>query len=224
MQTQSLEARNNSAGFSLIELVIAMTITLAIMAAASTMLAQSFNIRQREDDRTDSIADVQRAINIMSREISVGGYGFDSASNGIVANDSDGSTLRIRANLNRFTNEANKYTIADAGEDLKYQVIQSGGRSFLVRYDRYAAANNQKTVLANRIDSLQITYLDANNAVINVAANPALVVNAMTVRLTVSVGLDASGTPGSPGYQPATTVQLVSDVTLRNKTETLKTY
>jgi len=32
------------------------------------------------------------------------------------------------------------------------------------------------------------------------------------------------GTKGSPGYQPATTIDLSSDVTFRNKTQNLATY
>ena len=56
-------------GFSLIELIIAMTVTIVIAGIASSLLAQSFRLRAREDIRSDAVADAQRALNIVSREI-----------------------------------------------------------------------------------------------------------------------------------------------------------
>ena len=70
MQTRRSQ---NEAGFSLIELVIAMTITITVMGLASSILAGAFKIRSREDRKSDAIADVQRALNIMTREISNSG-------------------------------------------------------------------------------------------------------------------------------------------------------
>ena len=214
--------KNGEAGFSLIELLIAMTITIVITGIASTLLATSFNIRTRENARTDSIADVQRALNIMSREISIGGYGFDPASNGLVSGDCDNFTLRVRSNLNRYS--GNSTTIESSGEDIKYLIDRTNGQNYLVRYDRFAPAGNQTTVLANRVDNLNIIYWSPTNTPLNVTADPTQVANAVGVRITVSVDLTAVGAPGSPGYQPATTLQLSSDVALRNKSENLITY
>ncbi len=53
------------AGFSLIELMFAMAITLIVLGMASALLGRSFNVRTRENLRTDALADVQRALNIM---------------------------------------------------------------------------------------------------------------------------------------------------------------
>lgn len=210
-------------GFSLLELLIGMTVTLVIMGIASTLLATSFNVRNREHSRTDSIADVQRALNIMSREIAIGGYGFDSANNGLVVGDCDGSTIRVRSNLNRYSEGST--TIESSGEDIKYLVDSTNDQYFLVRHDRLAAVGtNQSTVLANRIDTLEIIYWSAANTPLDVVADPSQVANAVGVRITVSANLTAVGSPGAPGYQPATTVQLTSDVALRNKSQNLATY
>ncbi|HEY5444379.1 MAG TPA: prepilin-type N-terminal cleavage/methylation domain-containing protein, partial [Pyrinomonadaceae bacterium] len=62
-------------GFSLIELIIAMTVTIVIAGIASSLLAQSFRLRAREDIRSDAVADAQRALNIVSREIANSGFG-----------------------------------------------------------------------------------------------------------------------------------------------------
>ena len=216
------EARNNpEQGFSLIELLIAMVITLIIMGAAATLLATSFKIRTRENARTDSIADVQRGLNIMAREIAIGGYGFEPVSNGLVAGDCDVSSLRVRSNLNRYSTGST--TIESANEDIKYLIDTTNGQNYLVRYDKFATGS-QATVLANRVDSLALVYWGPGNTALDVTADPSQVVNAIAVRITVSVNLLAVGTRGSPGYQPATTVQLSSDVTLRNKSQNLANY
>jgi Tfp pilus assembly protein PilW len=205
------------AGFSLLELIIAMTLTIAVMAGAGKLLATSFNVRTREDSRSDAIADVQRGINIMSREIAVGGYGFDGPNNGLVPADCSATSIRVRANLNRYTDELTKYTIATPGEDVKF-LVAVGQTNFLVRYDKFGVG---ETVLANRVDSLAITYLDASNTAITTMAN---VGDATTVRITVGVNLPAVGRPGTPGYQPGSTVQLTSDVAMRNKKENIDTF
>src|SRR4051794_32768505 len=74
------------AGFSLLELVLAMTVTLVVMGMASALLAGSFNIRARENQKSEAIADVQRALNVITREVANSGFGLTN--NGIVAADS----------------------------------------------------------------------------------------------------------------------------------------
>src|ERR1043165_2735903 len=91
-------------GFSLIELLIAMVITIALMTAAATLLANALRIRSRENQKSDALADTQRALNIMSREIA--NTGFNLSGNGIVTADSGINKIRIRSNLNRYDYDA----------------------------------------------------------------------------------------------------------------------
>ena len=213
----------NDRGFTLFELIIAMTITIVILGIASTLLATSFHVRTREQARTDSIADVQRAINIMSRELAIGGFGFDSSSNGLVVGDCNDSTIRVRSNLNRYS--GNSGTIESSGEDVKYLVDATEDQNYLVRYDRFGSVGiSQKTVLANKINRLELVYCGPTNARLDVAADPSQVANAVGVRISVSVDLPEVGKSGSAGFQPATTIQLTSDVAFRNKSENLATY
>ncbi len=218
MQT-TLYRRQSHAGFSLIELMIAMTVTLVIAGASATLLAQAFRMRSREDRRSDAIADAQRALNIVSREIANSGFGL--VDNGIVPGDTNNQTIRIRANLNAYRLETFNHEVNDPDEDIKYQMYndEAENRHYLVRLDAVVAQTDRAkatTVLANRLDSFNLKYFDTNGAEIDVATTPALVANAWKVRLTVGVNLPADGTPGSPGYQPPATIQLVSDVALRN--------
>ena len=92
--------KNLNSGFSLLELLIAMAITMTLMTAAATLLAGSVRMRSRENQKSDALADTQRALNIMSREIA--NSGFNLTNNGIVPADSGLNSIRVRANLNKF--------------------------------------------------------------------------------------------------------------------------
>ena len=77
----SLNMKARSDGFSLLELIIAMAITMTLMTAAATLLANALRVRTRENQKSDALADTQRALNIMSREIA--NSGFYLTTNGI---------------------------------------------------------------------------------------------------------------------------------------------
>jgi len=190
----------DEAGFSLLELMIAMTMTLLLMTAASSLLTSSVGTRARENRRSDALADAQRAVNIMSREIANSGFGL--VDNGIVTTDSNASKIRIRANVNN-TN----LTISDQDEDVTY-VYQAAPVASIVRYD---AATNSTTVLANNIIAFTLTYKDAASNV--VAAS-------IAERITIDVRVEV----GAPAGQPPTQVRLMSDVALRNAPEVLNRY
>jgi Tfp pilus assembly protein PilW len=208
------------AGFSLVELVMAMTITLALLGLTSGFLASSFNVRARENQKTDALADAQRAMNIMSREIANTGFGL--ANNGIVAADSTETTIRVRANLNAFDGQTSSNSISDRNEDVKYSLYTTGAESYIVRLD--IGTQNQTTVLANRVDALRIRYypekvsytLGSNCDISTTSSEVTQKSDTKYIIISVCVELTARGTPGSPGYQPASRVQLVSDVYLRN--------
>src|SRR6185295_4795809 len=115
----SLNNKNTSGGFSLLELLIAMVITMALMTAATTLLASALRVRSRENQKSDALADTQRALNIMSREIA--NSGFNLTNNGIVAADSGLNEIRVRSNLNKFdygvlVSPASRANVQDANE------------------------------------------------------------------------------------------------------------
>lgn len=216
-----------SGGFSLIELLIAMAITMALMTAAATLLANALRVRSRENQKSDALADVQRALNIMSREIA--NSGFNLSNNGIVVADSNRNQLRVRANLNRFMVDdgtitaTSRETAQDPLEDITYSLNLAEKTKYLARHDLYGTGS---TVLANRIDSMNIYYFDqkvtytaapGDDEITNLSA---LEVDDKTkatyIVIAVSVTLDQVGTPGSVGYQPSYSVLLCSDVALRN--------
>ncbi len=232
----------NQAGFSLFELIIAMAITLTIMTLSCGLLAAGFRMRSREDRKSDAIADVQRALNIMTREISNSGLKLPSglpaiASNGIVTSDSDTDELRIVSNLNGMPDTANAFVedtdVTDADEDVKFLMYVDAdlGQRYIVRYEKNGS--NQTTVLANRIDSLVFRYYDEKvtydttvvdgvcdiTNVRNAAGSTESEVSpsaAKFIVIAVGVTLPAVGTANTEGYQPPSQMQLTSDVVLRN--------
>lgn len=223
----------NERGFSLIELIIAFTITIIVAGAAFTLLAQSMTMRTRANEKSDAIADAQRALNMMSREIA--NSGFNLSDNGLVAGDcvtdSNGnSTVRVRANLNKFdstVSSAARTSVGvvdeDAGEDVKYYLYPTQNTNLLARYDAYDGVGGNATVLANRLDSLRVhyfaqkvTYSTAGCDITGASAAEVGAASAQYLVIATCVQQPAVGAPGSPGYQPATNVLLVSDVALRN--------
>jgi prepilin-type N-terminal cleavage/methylation domain-containing protein len=217
--------KTGSSGFSLLELIIAMAITLTLMAAASTLMANALRIRSRENQKSDALADTQRALNIMSREIA--DSGFNLTNNGIVAADSNVNKIRVRSNLNRYdydplVSDASRANVQDSGEDITYFINVADNTNYLARHDLYG---NGSTVLANRIDTLNIHYFaqkvtytapPAGSDITNASAAEVSPASAKYIVIAISVTLDAVGTPGESGYQPPYSVLLCSDVTLRN--------
>ncbi|HEV2915621.1 MAG TPA: prepilin-type N-terminal cleavage/methylation domain-containing protein [Pyrinomonadaceae bacterium] len=200
---KEIEMRTNEraeAGFSLLEMLIAMTITLLMMTAASSLLTSSVGTRARENKRSDALADAQRAVTIMSREIANSGFGLTD--NGIVTTDATASKIRIRANVNN-TN----LTISDQDEDVTY-IYQAAPVASIVRFDK---ATGTTTVLANNISAFNIIYQDASSVV---------VAPALAERITIDVTVEV----GAPAGQPPQRVRLMSDVALRNAPEVLQRY
>ncbi|HEX8147501.1 MAG TPA: prepilin-type N-terminal cleavage/methylation domain-containing protein [Pyrinomonadaceae bacterium] len=207
--------RRGEAGFSLIELMVALGVTLVIMAVASRMLAMTMAVRQRENQRSEAIADTQRALQAMTREISNAGLGMSN--NGLVDADSGDLAIRVRTNLNAFcgtTEAACDEDTDDAGEDVVFVVLNNttggGGdnQRLITRQDRNS--DNSVSALANRVDDLGFTYVKADGTTTATASE------ARSVKITVAVTLPPVGSEGQPGYQPASRTQLTSEAVLRN--------
>jgi Tfp pilus assembly protein PilW len=213
--------RRGEAGFSLIELMIAMGVTMVVTVLASSLIAGSLRTRTRENQRSEALADSQRALYVMSREVANSGFGLEN--NGLVAADSTSSSIRVRANLNAFDGQTSSGSVTDSDEDVKYMLYANGTQSYIVRLDVNTGART--TILANRVDALAIRYYAARvtytqaDCDINVTDGSTEVAqksDAKFVVIALCVQLPAVGAPGGTGYQPASRVQLVSDVSLRN--------
>jgi prepilin-type N-terminal cleavage/methylation domain-containing protein len=196
-------------GFSLIELMIAMAITLILMGLATTLFAGALGIRSRESRKTDALTSARAALSAISREISNSGYGLTN--NGIVTADSSAQKIHFRANL--FNDD---YTTDSVGEDVTY-FFDTATQS-IVRYDPNTTPTT--SVIVNRISDVKFSYYDY----VGGSSTPSAELTTPTsntgrVMITVTVKLEE--VVGQPKNQSVT---FTSDVTLRNSTYMLNQY
>jgi prepilin-type N-terminal cleavage/methylation domain-containing protein len=207
---------NQQKGFSLIEMLLALTLTLFIVTLAFTLLAQSLNRKIHDEAQVSALADANQALSRISQEISNAGFGLKT--NGLVTSDCTEEKIRIRANLNALMKQTTSGTVIDEGEDVIFQLVTNlNGGSALIRTD---VNTGQAAVVASMIDNKDISgdgdgdgltfnYLDA-------AGNEVSPENAVKVEVIVRITLPQVGQPDSPGYQPEVTKELSSSVVLRN--------
>lgn len=217
------------AGFSVMELLVALTVMIFITGAATTLLVSAFNVRGREDQRSEGTADARRALNIISREVASAGYqlppGLTYAApggnkfvpaNGLIAEDCDATSITFVTNTDAqgefnppsgVSADPPSHAIAGADEAIKFQFVQDDGNNFLVRKD---LLTGDSLVLANRIDGVQFDFLDSTGAV------AATIPQATSINIRIWVTLNPMGQPGSAGYQAPSQVTLTSRVALRN--------
>ena len=196
----NISRRYGLRGFSLIELLIAMTISLVILGAAVTVFWRALSTRARESSRTDAITSAQAALNIMSREIGNAGYGLDS--NGVVL-DSTSTVLHIRSNIDNSNR-----TTSEPGEDIVFYLDGTGADRSVVRHDNNT---NETSGIINRISSVTFDYVNYVNPPDTLPVGPSPATGKITITLTVEL-------PNVQGQPSGRTVTVKSDVTLRNST------
>jgi len=194
----------SQAGFSLIELIVSMVLTLIILGIAVATFSGALGSRERESSKTDALTSAQAALNIMSREIGNSGYGLNY--NGI-GGDSTDKLLHCRANL---TN--NNMTTSDPGEDVVFYLEGSGANKSVVRYDNNTGVASG---IINRVSDVTFKYnQNAGDPNSNTSSSS-------TARVRIALTVFLADARGQPTNQ---TVVLTSDVTLRNSPYMLGQY
>ncbi|MFL6374650.1 MAG: type II secretion system protein J [Pyrinomonadaceae bacterium] len=212
------------AGFSLLEMMIAMTIMLILMGIVTSLLSRSLGVRARESQRTDALTSAEAALNVMSREIANSGFGIYTgtnsrlASNGLVTGDSNASQIHFRANITNngpVNTTQSVLTTDDPGEDVTY--FFDPNTSSIVRFD--PNDNPQTSVVVNRISSVTYTYFDYVGTASTGVQTATPTANTGRIRINVLVQLDPI--QGQPNPND---VQFTSEVTLRNSAYMLNQY
>jgi prepilin-type N-terminal cleavage/methylation domain-containing protein len=202
-------------GFSLIELIIAMTIMLAVLAAAFSLFGRSLSTRQRESSRTDALTAAQAALNVISREIANSGYGL--VGNGIVSGDSNLQQLHI------FSNVVNTNSVlTDPGENITY--FYEPSTQSILRYDanQDGPGVGVTSIIINRVSSIEFEYFNYAGAnPVPVQVNPPTGSKLTTGRIRVKVTVTMERIVGQVNPYD---VVLTSDVTLRNSDYMLQQY
>jgi prepilin-type N-terminal cleavage/methylation domain-containing protein len=200
--------KSNERGFSLLELIIAMTVTLVLLGIVSTLFTAAVGTRSRQSRRTDALTSAQAALNVMSREISNSGYGLTN--NGMIPIDSNAQRLHFRSNFINTDSTTNS-----PGEDVTY-FYDSTAQS-IVRYDPNDSP--QTSIIVNRISNISLTYYDYDAESSNPTENTSP--SSATGRIRINVTVRLEDVAGQPANQ---TVTFTSDVTLRNSDYMLFQY
>jgi prepilin-type N-terminal cleavage/methylation domain-containing protein len=204
MQTEE----HNQSGHTLVELLLAMVISLIILSAAVAVFSGALSSRQRELSRTDAITSAQAALNIMSREIGNSGYGL-AATNGLVLADCGLNSLRFRANtVNSVaaSNSTSASLTSDAGEDVVF--LYDSESLSVVRFDRNTGITSG---VINQVSDVDFEYYDYN--IDGTVTGPSSTPTANTSRVTVTLDVFLRDVQGQPSGRVET---VKSDITLRN--------
>jgi len=211
---RNIKAKKEAAGFSIAELLIAMTIMLVVLSLAASLFSASFSKRNRESSRTDALTSAQAALNVISREIANSGYGLTG--NGIVLGaDSNNRKLHFLSNVKN----TNGIT-TDPTENITY--FYDSTTESILRYDANANGVNvgETSIIINRISQLDFLYFDYAGSV-STTPPPSLTPTANTARVRVTVTVSLENVRGQTDNQK---VILSSDVTLRNSNYMLQQY
>lgn len=216
MENHEIEKSKRVGGFSLIELIIALAITLFIVSICLVLLAESLHQKVREDSLVSALADGNQGLKSINLDLINAGMSLNG--NGIVAANSGKNFIRIRSNLNAFLKQTTSNAVTDDSEDVVYMTVAGEkGKCVLAKLDVNSGTSN---ILATEIDNtdidndgagdgLKFSYLDADG-------NEVTAANAAQVRVTLRIILPQLGTPNSPGYKPKTILPLSSKIFLRN--------
>lgn len=204
MKERSSE-NNKKAGFTLIELIVAMALTLIILGVAVAVFSTALGSRAREASRTDAITSAQAALNIMSREIGNSGYGLTT--NGIVLLDSGANRLHFRTNIDNTDLET-----TDPGEDVTFYCDScgqcvDGQAGSVLRHDSNTGVTSG---IINRVSRVDFTYYNYTGTSAPVASTSSA---ANTGRVNIKLTICLPTARNQPAGQ---TVVVSSDVTLRN--------
>jgi type II secretory pathway pseudopilin PulG len=201
-----------AAGFSILELLIAMTVMLIVLGLVTTLLSKSLGTRQRESSRTDALTSAQAALNVISREISNAGYGLTD--NGVVFADSNQQRFHFLANTTNTNN-----VLTDPGENVTYYFDPSS--LSILRYDANGggAGVPQTSIIINRISNVNFLYFDYTGS--NSAPTSSFTPTFRTGRVRVTITVSLENVQEQAKDQ---SVVLISDVTLRNSDYMLQNY
>jgi type IV pilus assembly protein PilW len=185
-------------GFTLVELLVSMTISLAVLAA----IAGTFTVQTRQNSAEEQLGQMQQnvrgALDLMVREIQMAGYKPAGGTfNGIQT--STGTTLRINLDL-----DSSGVATDAATDDISYTF--NSGTGVITR-----TLNNggSSATLADNITAFSFAYLDANGA--STTTNTA--VRRITINITAQT---AKPDPSYPSNGGKRTYQIAADVTPPN--------
>ena len=151
--------KNNQKGFTLIELVVSIALSLIIIMVLITI----FFIQRTAFDHQQHISGLQQniraAMDMMTREIKMAGYdpaGTITGFNGIIY---DTSQIRILADL-----DGSGTTTSNSNEDITYRYYDENDADYPLELKRKTGSGGSFQPFTEDIKAFTFSYLDANGA------------------------------------------------------------
>ena len=197
---------NKERGFTLVELLIAMTIGLIILAALSSTFLMQRKIYDVQEQVVEMVQTARAAMDMMTREIRMAGYDPAGATFDGITYDAD--QLQIETNINGDENILNDDGTYDTNEHIVYKYYDKDS-SYPYQIKR-KTGNGNFVSFAENIKSFTFDYLEADGVtkVTTTADNDKI----RQIKITITV---RSAKPDSDygGYREHT---LTSFITPRN--------
>ncbi len=146
--------KNKESGFTLVELLIAMTIGLIILAALSSTFLMQSKIYDVQEQIVEMVQTARAAMDMMSREIRMAGYDPSGlAGAGIVSATSNSINFTLDITDDAETGPPDGDT-GDSNENITYSLYTEAGIQKLGRKSKATAVNQP---VAENIEDLQIS-------------------------------------------------------------------
>ena len=177
-------SKNRESGFSLVELLIAMTIGLIILAALSSTFLMQRKTYDIQEQIVEMVQTARAAMDMMTMEIRMAGY-YDStvatmqrsnpAGADFVGIPYNTSQLQVVADLNDDGETDGSITDDDRNEDITYSYDAAN-----LQIDRNTGGGNQP--FAENIQLLTFNYLDSAGSATTTTADIRQIKITITVR------------------------------------------
>ncbi len=190
----------NNLGFTLIELLMAMVITSIVSAGIFTAYQGQQNTQLAQKQSVEMQQNLRAALFIMANEIRMAGFDPGGTNNAGIVNAGDGSDNLNRLIFTYFNANAwndgndnnNDGTVDEAGETLQaieYYLYDSLGDGSIDLGRRNGA---RLDAIAENIQTLQFSYLDATGTVMAMPIAAADLPNIRSVQITIVATTDAN--------------------------------
>lgn len=196
---------SRSAGFTLLELLVSMSIGLVVLAA----VAKTFTVQSRQNTAEEQISQMQQnaraALDLMVREIQMAKYNpAGTAFSSAYGVTYSASQLEIKADMN---GDGSISTSSGSVEDIIYAHDNTN-----LQITRKLGSSGTAAVVADNITAFTFSYYDANGSAVTSSANSGNI-RKVTVSITARTAKPDPSFTSNSGYR---TYQISADITPPN--------
>jgi len=204
-------SKNKENGFTLVELLIAMTIGLIMLAALSSTFLMQRKIYDVQEQIVEMVQTTRAAMDMMTMEIRMGGYDPSGLANAtIVSATSNSINFTLDITDDAGTGPSDEDT-SDSNENITYSLYTpEDGIQKLGRKSKATAVNKP---VAEHVQSLEFRYWDANGVELSSPVATPADIRRIQIKIKVRTTKPDSDYTLNGGYRTHT---LTSFITPRN--------